>query len=115
VNPTLVAITTWSRIAARHASVVAERANGLDSPSARMIQAGYPTGISMALVDSLLPELKHEMANTRKLVERGPLERGHWKPHLKSRMLLQLASHVADLPFDGRLAASWQAARDPPL
>ena len=52
----------------------------------------------MALVDLLLPEFEHEMASTRKLLERVPVERGEWTPHAKSRTLLQLASHVADLP-----------------
>lgn len=52
----------------------------------------------MALVDLLLPEFEREMASTRKLLERVPAERGEWKPHEKSRTLLQLASHVADLP-----------------
>ena len=52
----------------------------------------------MALVDLLLPEFEREMANTRRLLERVPAERGEWKPHEKSRTLLQLASHVADIP-----------------
>jgi uncharacterized damage-inducible protein DinB len=52
----------------------------------------------MAVVDTLLPEFKKEMAATRKLLERVPVERGDWRPHAKSRTLLQLASHVADLP-----------------
>jgi len=57
----------------------------------------------MALVDHLLPEFDHEMATTRKLLERVPEDRLSWKPHAKSYSLGQLAQHVANIPFWGQL------------
>jgi len=55
----------------------------------------------MALVDHLLPEFDHEMATTRKLLERVPEDRLSWKPHAKSFSLGQLAQHVANIPAWG--------------
>ncbi|TCJ19265.1 hypothetical protein EPD60_02275 [Flaviaesturariibacter flavus] len=46
---------------------------------------------------SLLPELKHEAASTRKMLERVPFDKWSWKPHEKSMSLGDLATHVADL------------------
>lgn len=57
----------------------------------------------MALVDAMLPEFDHEMAVTRKLLERVPEDRLQWKPHPKSFTLGQLAQHVATLPTWGRV------------
>ena len=57
----------------------------------------------MPLVDHLLPEFDHEMATTRKLLERVPEDRLSWKPHAKSYSLGQLAQHVANIPFWGQL------------
>jgi uncharacterized damage-inducible protein DinB len=55
----------------------------------------------MALVDHLLPEFDHEMATTRRLLERVPDDRLAWKPHAKSFSLGQLAQHVANIPTWG--------------
>ena len=52
----------------------------------------------MAIVDVLLPEFDREMGNTRRVLERVPLELADWKPHPKSRTLVQLATHVAEIP-----------------
>jgi uncharacterized damage-inducible protein DinB len=52
----------------------------------------------MAIVDSLIPEFDHEMATTRKVLERVPEDRFEWKPHEKSFPLGILATHVATLP-----------------
>ena len=52
----------------------------------------------MRLNESLLPEFDHEMANTRKTLERIPEDKFDWKPHEKSMTLGQLAMHVATLP-----------------
>ena len=52
----------------------------------------------MALRDALLPEFDMEMASTRKLLERVPVEKSDFKPHTKSGSLGWLAWHVADLP-----------------
>ena len=55
----------------------------------------------MAIADALLPELDHEVAATRKLLERVPEGKFDWKPHPKSFSLGQLAAHVANLPHWG--------------
>jgi uncharacterized damage-inducible protein DinB len=53
---------------------------------------------SMSIAQSLLPEFEHEMATTRRLLERVPEDRPEWQPHSKSMTLNRLASHVAELP-----------------
>ena len=53
----------------------------------------------MAIRDSLLPEYDHELATTRRLLERVPDAEFAWKPHPKSMTLGQLAGHVANMPF----------------
>jgi uncharacterized damage-inducible protein DinB len=55
----------------------------------------------MALNQSLLPEFDHEMANTRKTLERVPEDKFAWKPHEKSFSMVALASHLATLPSWG--------------
>lgn len=55
----------------------------------------------MPLVDALLPEFDHEMATTRKVLERVPGDRFAWQPHAKSFSLGALAAHVAALPAWG--------------
>lgn len=57
----------------------------------------------MPIVDALLPEFDHEMATTRKLLERVPDDRLAWKPHEKSWSLGELAQHVAQLPSWGEV------------
>lgn len=52
----------------------------------------------MALRDSILPEFDHEMAVTRKTLERVPEDKPDWKPHEKSMSMARLAGHVAELP-----------------
>jgi len=52
----------------------------------------------MAIKDSLLPEFDHEMATTRRLLERVPEAEFAWKPHERSMALGQLAGHIANLP-----------------
>jgi uncharacterized damage-inducible protein DinB len=52
----------------------------------------------MAISDALLPEFDHEMANTRKTLERVPEGKFDWKPHEKSGTMGWLATHVARLP-----------------
>ncbi|MCC6931451.1 MAG: DinB family protein [Gemmatimonadaceae bacterium] len=55
----------------------------------------------MSIAQSILPEFDHEMATTRKLLERAPEAQFGWKPHEKSMSLGQLANHLAALPFWG--------------
>jgi uncharacterized damage-inducible protein DinB len=52
----------------------------------------------MAISDALLPEFDHEMANTRKTLERVPDDKFGWKPHEKSFALGDLATHIGNLP-----------------
>jgi uncharacterized damage-inducible protein DinB len=52
----------------------------------------------MALNEALLPEFDHEMANTRKSLERVPDDKFDWKPHAKSMTVRQLAVHLALFP-----------------
>jgi len=52
----------------------------------------------MSLSDSLLPEFDHEMANTRRALERVPMDKPSWQPHPKSMPLGRLAVHLAELP-----------------
>lgn len=52
----------------------------------------------MAIRDALLPEFDTEMASTRKVLERVPVDKADFKPHAKSGSLGWLALHVADLP-----------------
>ncbi len=46
---------------------------------------------------AFINEIKFEGANTRKLLERVPLNDPAWVPHEKSRNIEQLARHVANL------------------
>jgi uncharacterized damage-inducible protein DinB len=55
----------------------------------------------MAIKDGLLSEYDHEMATTRRLLERVPDDKLAWKPHAKSKSLGELASHVSNLPLWG--------------
>ena len=55
----------------------------------------------MSIAESLLPEFDHEMATTRKFLERTPEANPDWKPHDKSMSLGTLAAHLADLPSWG--------------
>ena len=72
----------------------------------------------MALVDHLLPEFDHEMATTRKLLERVPEDRLSWKPHARSYSLGQLAQHVANIPYWGQMTleqSEFDLDANPPL
>lgn len=52
----------------------------------------------MAIRDAFLPEFDHEMATTRKTLERVPEANTDWKPHDKSMSMGRLAGHLAELP-----------------
>lgn len=52
----------------------------------------------MAIRDAFLPEFDHEMATTRKTLERVPEASTDWKPHDKSMSMGRLAGHLAELP-----------------
>src|SRR5690242_19337072 len=55
----------------------------------------------MPMNQALLSEFDHEMANTRKTLERVPDDKWDWKPHQKTDTMGWLANHMAQLP--GRL------------
>lgn len=57
----------------------------------------------MSIVDSLLPEFDHEMATTRRVLDRVPEAQFDWKPHPKSMSLGELAGHLGNIP-------SWSSA-----
>lgn len=53
----------------------------------------------MSIAETLLPEFDHEMATTRKVLERMPADKADWKPHPKSFALSALCLHVAELGY----------------
>ena len=46
----------------------------------------------------MINEIKHEGAQTKKLLERVPFDKFDWSPHEKSMKLGRLAVHVAEIP-----------------
>ena len=57
----------------------------------------------MAMNQALLGEFDHEMANTRKSLERVPDGKFDWKPHTKSMSMGALAAHIALIPHWGKM------------
>jgi len=52
----------------------------------------------MTLTQTLLPELDHENASTRKLIDLVPEAGFGWRPHPKSWTIGELATHLSSLP-----------------
>ncbi|HLH02909.1 MAG TPA: DinB family protein [Bryobacteraceae bacterium] len=52
----------------------------------------------MSIADVLLLDFDHEIANTRRVLERIPENDPQWKPHEKSMPIGRLSVHVARLP-----------------
>lgn len=52
----------------------------------------------MSIAQSILPEFEHEMAGTRKTLERIPDEKLDWKAHPKSNTIGWVAAHLAEIP-----------------
>ena len=52
----------------------------------------------MSLSQSLLPEFDHEMANTRRVLERIPADKLTWKAHPKSNTIGWVGMHLAEIP-----------------
>lgn len=52
----------------------------------------------MGISNAMLPEFDHEMASTRKTLERVPEDKFGWKPHEKSGSMGWLAAHLANIP-----------------
>ncbi len=51
----------------------------------------------MSFAATILPELDHEMATTRSLLERVPDDKADWTPHPRSTPIGRLAMHLANL------------------
>ncbi len=51
----------------------------------------------MSFADSILPEFDHEIANTRKVLERVPEDKLDWRPHPKSNTIGWNANHLAEI------------------
>ncbi len=51
----------------------------------------------MTLAQTLLAEVKHEAANTRKLLALVPFDKADFKPHEKSMTLKRLVTHVTEI------------------
>ena len=52
----------------------------------------------MATLKDYLDELEQESIVTRKMLERVPVDKKDWQPHVKSMTISQLAGHIAELP-----------------
>lgn len=52
----------------------------------------------MGIAQAMIPEFDHEMANTRKTLERVPDDKFDWKAHEKSFSMGSVASHLSNLP-----------------
>ena len=55
----------------------------------------------MSIKDGLLADFDHEMATTRRLLDRLPEDRLGWKPHPRSMTLGGLATHLSNIPHWG--------------
>jgi uncharacterized damage-inducible protein DinB len=51
----------------------------------------------MSIGQSMLPEYDQEIATTRRVLERVPLDKADWKPHEKSMSMAKLANHLRDM------------------
>jgi uncharacterized damage-inducible protein DinB len=63
--------------------------------SATETAAGFPTGLTPAQL--LYPDLRQELATTRRILERVPDDKLDFRPHDKSMTLGQLANHLTEL------------------
>lgn len=52
----------------------------------------------ITFMESFLKELEHESIGTIKMLQLVPADKADWKPHAKSMKLMDLATHIADLP-----------------
>ncbi len=57
------------------------------------------TAAAPSLAKVAFADLEHEIATTRRVLERVPDGKFGWRPHPRSFTLGQLAKHVATLPF----------------
>lgn len=52
----------------------------------------------MNIIELLKKELEAEAATTRKMLSIVPEDKWDWKPHPKSMSLMQLSTHIAEMP-----------------
>jgi len=52
----------------------------------------------MSLSELILPDFDHEMANTRKVLERIPEDKLDWKVHPRSNSIGWVGMHLAEIP-----------------
>ena len=52
----------------------------------------------MTIAQSILPEFEHEMAGTRKTLERIPDDKLEWKAHPKCNTIGWVGGHLAEIP-----------------
>lgn len=55
------------------------------------------SAINNSIAMTLIAEMEHEAATTRKLLERIPEDKFDYKPHEKSMTMSRLASHIAEM------------------
>ena len=60
----------------------------------------------MSISQSLLPEFDHEVATTRKVVDRLPEDKFSYKPHERSMTAGRLASHIGEMGMWGSMTMS---------
>lgn len=77
----------------------ARKAKGRSSKSAKPSKQKTPFAL-------LFPDLESELSTTRRMLERVPNGNNDWRPHMKSRTLGELATHLAQLPGFGLLMAT---------
>jgi uncharacterized damage-inducible protein DinB len=63
----------------------------------------------MTLAQTILPQFDHEMALTRKVLERIPENNLGWAPHPKSFTMIALAAHLAFIPTMGLRAITTES------
>ena len=70
----------------------------------------------MTTCQTIALDFDQEMKNTRKLLERIPLDEAHreYKPHPKSMTLDRLATHVAELPSWTKMVIETEVFETPP-
>lgn len=59
----------------------------------------------MTLKEALIEEIEREAAGTKRTLENIPEDKFDWKPHPKSKSLLELATHVVQLSNMAGMAA----------
>jgi len=61
-------------------------------------ESGQQAAKTSQLLELVIAEFREEVAITRRILERVPVDKLTWKPHPKSMTLGQLAGHIAAIP-----------------